>query len=168
MTDHKAQTSKHLVNRSLITLLMTAILSGCAGYVPGRQSYWDAQVREMCAKDGGVTVYRQIKLSEAQATALPKIGAYYSIPPRNTAKSDAFAFWDETVTILNEANPRVWRSEQIIRQRADEEIVARVIRYIRVGGDIPSIAHASSINCPDEIHLLAQREKIFLIQGEKK
>jgi len=156
------------MKKLLFAVSLTAALAGCAGYVPGRQAYWDAQVREMCERDGGVMIYTQIEVSEAQAVALPKIGPYFSISPRTTAKSNALAFWDESVTILHDANPRVWRSEQVIRRRGDEKIIARVIRYIRVGGDIPSPAHSSSFTCPDEAGLLAQREKVFVVQGEQK
>ena len=154
----------------LITLvaLVIAVLGGLAalGYVPGRQSYWDAQVREMCEKDGGVQIFEQIAISSEQATALQKVGSHFSIPPRATAKPDAPAYWDELVTIFQDANPRVWRSEQVIRRRGDEKVVARVVRYIRVGGDIPSPAHSSSFSCPDEAGVLAKRENIFSIKGK--
>lgn len=152
----------------LMAWLLSGMLVGCMGYVPGQQSYWDAQVRAMCEKDGGVKIFERITVSATQATTLPKVGPYFSISPRATAKSDAPAYWDESVKILHDANPRVWRSEQVIRRYGDEKIVARVVRYIRVGGDIPSPAHSSSFTCPDEVDVLAQREKVFVIQGEQE
>lgn len=154
------------MKKILIGLLPTITLIGCMGYVPGQQSYWDAQVREMCARDGGVQIFEKIAISSEQAAALQKVGSYLSIPPRATAKPDAPAYWDESVTIFHDANPRVWRSEQVVRRRGDEKISARVIRYIRVGGDIPSPAHSSSFSCPDEAGVLAKRETIFSIKGK--
>lgn len=154
------------MKKNLIASLLFTVLAGCMGYVPGQQSYWDAQVKEMCEKDGGVTIHEQVNISMEQASGLQKVGPYFSIPPRATAKSNAPAYWDETVTILRDSNPRVWRSEQVVRRHDDEKIVARVVRYIRVGGDIPSIAHPSSFSCPDEADLLAKRENIFSVKGK--
>ncbi len=153
--------------KKILIVLLALMLAGCMGYVPGQQSYWDARVREMCEKDGGVTIFESIGVSAAQATTLPRIGPYISIPPRKSVKSDALAFWDESVTVFHDGNPRVWRSEQVIRRHSDEKIIARAVRYIRVGGDLPSPAHSSGFTCPDENELLAQREKVFVINGER-
>lgn len=50
----------------LISALIAAVLTGCAGYVPGRQTYWDAQVREMCAKDGYVRIFEKVSISKKE------------------------------------------------------------------------------------------------------
>ena len=136
--------------------------------MPGQQSYWDARVREMCEKDGGVKIREVIGVSVEQASKLPRVGPYISISPRKTAKPYALAFWDESVTVFHDSNPRVWRSDQVIRRSSDEKVIATVVRYIRVGGDIPSLSHPSNLTCPDENDLLAQREKVFVITGERK
>lgn len=154
--------------RTIALGLLTVLFAGCMGYVPGRQSYWDAQVKEMCEKDGGVTVYERVPTSVEQFEKMRKVGGYASIPPRSSAKSDDILYWDESVTVLRDANPKVWRSEQLIRRRTDEKVVARVVRYSRIGGDIPSPAHTSHFGCPDEREIFSQRERVFVTEGAPK
>ena len=151
--------------RGLAVMLLTA----CAGYTPGSKSYWDQQVKDMCAKDGGVTIYGRISVSADQFAKFGKVGAYVSIPPKASIKADDLAFWDQSTTVIRESNPRVSRYEQVIRRRLDEKVVARVVRYSRVGGDLPTgIAHESSFSCPEEEQILAQREKIFRVEQQRQ
>lgn len=152
----------------VVALVIPTLVAGCMGYVPGRQTYWDAKVKEMCEKDGGVTIVEPVAVSRNELDRMSKVGGYASIPPRASAKAHDVLFWDESVTVYRDANPHVWRSEQIVRRRTDEKVVARVIRYSRVGGDIPSPAHSSSFGCPDEREILAKRERIFVTQETSK
>jgi hypothetical protein len=152
-----------------VTLAALIVLSGCAGYAPGAKSSWDQQLKEMCARDGGVTVYERISISAEQFAKLGKVGAYASISPKWNMQADDVAFWEQSTMIIREGNPRVSRFEQVVRRRADEKIVARVVRYSRVGGDLPTgLAHESALTCPEEEQILAQREKIFRIEGERR
>jgi hypothetical protein len=151
------------------SILGLVVLYGCAGYTPGAKSYWDQRVNDMCAKDGGVTIYERIPIPKAQFEKLPRVGGHAAIPPRTDAKADDLVFWDEFSTDIRDANPRVWRSEQIVRRRSDEKIVARIVRYSRVGGDMPTgLAHSSSLGCPEEEQIFAQQEKIFAISDPSR
>ena len=149
----------------ILSLWLSIALAGCMGYVPGRQSYWDAQVREMCERDGGVQIIERVLVSKDQLNEMKKIGPYISIPSRLNVTDQDILFWDEAITIFYEANPKVWRSEQLVTRRDDGKVVARVVRYSRVGGDIPSHAHSSHFGCPEEKEILFQREKVFLLMG---
>lgn len=155
-------------SRAFAFVLAASVLLGCAGYVPGRKAYWDIQLEEMCAKDGGVTIFEAIAISTERFDRLEKVGGYASIPPRQSAKVEDPLFWDESVTVLHDANPRVWRSEQIVRRKTDERVMARVVRYSRVGGDIPSPAHSSHFGCPAEEVILAKRQGVFAVQESGK
>lgn len=66
--------------------------------------------------------------------------------------------------ILNEHNPRVYRSEDRYIRRSDGKIVAIAVQYSRVGGDFPAYAHPSSYTCPDAKQAVLDERKIFVVQ----
>ena len=161
--------------RGIATLVMTptvlalcAGLSACAGYVPGAKSYWDAKLEELCAKDGGVRVYEQVFVTQNELDRMKLGGEFVTISPRALAQPNSIVFSDDTITVLHESNPRVWRSEESIRRRSDGKLVAIIVRYSRVGGDPPSPSHPSQFGCPDDRKIFAQRENIFAIKGGPK
>lgn len=141
--------------------MFVSLLFGCAA-MPGGQAYWDAKVRQMCEQDGGVKIFERVPISPAELQRMGKVGDYASIPPRFASKPTDVLFWDETITVVREANPRVSRSEQLVKRKSDEKIVAQVIRYSRVGGDVMPIGHPSHFGCPDEGEILAARQKVFM------
>jgi hypothetical protein len=144
--------------------LALLMLCNCAGYTPGAKSHWDQQVREMCAKDGGVTIYERVSISRAQLEKLPKAGVYAAIPARANATPEDLVFWDDSSSTIHDANLRVWRSEQVVKRKSDEKIVARIVRYSRVGGDVPTaLAHSSSFACPEEEQIFAQQARILTV-----
>jgi hypothetical protein len=124
-------------------------MTGCMGYVPGRQAYWDAKVSEMCAKDGGVRIFEHIVVSSSQANVLPKIGGFFGVAPEALAEPAEPAFMRIRRTVLRESNPSVVRYEQEIVRRVDQRVVGLAISYGRGGGDFPSFAHPSSLHCPE-------------------
>lgn len=73
------------MKKILIASLLTAVLTGCIGYVPGHQSYWDAQVREMCGKDGGVKIIETVRLNRQQYSLLLNKFGQLSPPLENKA-----------------------------------------------------------------------------------
>lgn len=146
-------------------LVICAGLSGCVGYVPGAKSYWDTRLRELCAKDGGVTIHKKVFVTQAELDRMKLGGEFVSIPPKQSARPDSIVFSEDTITVLHDSNPRVWRSEESIRRRKDGTLVATIVRYSRIGGDPPSPSHPSQFGCPDERKIFAQREGIFAIRG---
>jgi hypothetical protein len=71
------------------------------GWVPGRQSYWDAKVKEMCNKDGGVTIYERVSVPkiDLERGVLP-VGAdgQIGISLGALAHPDAPIYWEPTET----------------------------------------------------------------------
>lgn len=132
------------------------IVGDLLDYMPGRQTYWDAQVRELCEKDGGVVVLEQVRIAKGDSTAL-------EIRMKADPKSAVYA-QTGTSTTLREGNPSVWRSEWHVVRRSDQTIVARVIQYSRAGGDFPTVAHPSWFGCPDADRMKASLAKLFLVQ----
>src|SRR5690349_14521099 len=99
------------------------LLSGCSGYAPTAKSYWDERVKELCAKDGGVTVYQKVHISQADIdrhvlpmTAEGRLG----FARKELAHPDAPIYSLDKVTTLKEGNPTVRRIESVIVRRSDE------------------------------------------------
>lgn len=134
----------------LISILFTLALAGCMGYVPGQQSYWDAQVREMCAKDGGTKIFEVVQLSEEQyKNGLNRLG-HFDIPlQKNASVNSPFAHTIRRTNIRDE-NPYVWRHETSVIRLSDNKILGTQVIYSRVGGDFPSPTIDSSFSCPDK------------------
>jgi hypothetical protein len=146
---------------------MTAITFGCVGYAPGRQTYWDAKVREMCAKDGGVKIFDHIVVSPSQASLLPKVGGLFGVAPEALAKPEEPGFTRIKQTMLREGNPSVIRYEEEIVRRADQRVVGIAISYGRGGGDFPSFAHPSTFHCPEFVKIYEGIHQVYRIEEAK-
>ena len=139
------------------------------GYLPGRQSYWDAKVREMCKKDGGVTIYEHVPVSRADLKLLGKVDDQIAIPIEDLANPEAPVYALEKITYLRkEGKPQVWRTEYEIVRRSDKVIVARAVLYTRAGGDFPSPSAGSSFICPDPKAITTETQQLFVVEEDPK
>jgi hypothetical protein len=136
------------------------------GWVPGRQSYWDAKVKEMCNKDGGVTIYERVSVPkiDLERGVLP-VGAdgQIGISLGALAHPDAPIYGERTETYLREGNPVVSRIEWKFVRRSDQKTVATSISYMRGGGDVPSPSQPSSFRCPDSEKQRSDLQKLFVV-----
>lgn len=160
------------VRSSTCCLLAAAaflLVSGCAGYVPGRQAYWDAQVTEMCARDGGVRIFHKLRISESDIPHLLYVGRKIAVPSKELASPKAPAYYELRVTPLkHEGNLQVSRTESTTTRRSDGAIVARWVSYTRSGGDFPSHAYPSHFTCPDMKVIGADLQQLFVLEGRGK
>jgi hypothetical protein len=111
-------------------------LQGCAGYVPGRNAYWDAIVKENCQKDGGVTVYERVKITPSEQRQLGGVGETIPVPAKEFAKPAAPYVAENKTTWLHRSNPEVVRSETFIVRTSDGKVLARLVDYARIGQDV--------------------------------
>ena len=138
------------MKKLLIAVLCSVTLAGCAGYVPGRQSYWDAQVREMCAKDGGVRIFEVVQLTEKQyRNGLNRLG-HFDVPVQNAMSANAPFVHAIKRTNIRDGNPYVWRHETSVIRTSDNKVLGIQVIYSRVGGEFPSPSIDSSFSCPDK------------------
>lgn len=152
-----------------IALLLIVSFAGCAGYVPGRQSYWDAQVREMCVKDGGVKIIEKMQISKADVDYLGRVDGKISVPIKALAHPSAPAYAILKITDLRAWNPRVSRSESTIIRRADQAVVAKSVVYTRSGGDFPTgLSEGTSFVCPDLKTITSDLQQLFIVEGDSK
>jgi hypothetical protein len=116
-------------------LLSTAILQGCAGYVPGRNAYWDAIVKENCLKDGGVTIYERVQITPRKQRELGGVGDTIPVPSRRSAKPGMPYVAEDHTTWLHRSNPEVTRWETLVVRTSDGKVLSRLVDYARVGED---------------------------------
>lgn len=153
----------------MIAVVIIALLILVIGFYEGRKAYWDYRVREMCEKDGGVTVYEKVLISTEQYKNLPKVADSVSIPPEALMKPESPAFSTLSESVLREWQPRITRREQQIKRRLDGKVIGKIVSYSRVGGDFPTvIGHPTSFSCPEYKRLYADQAQIFSVTGESK
>ena len=129
----------------LALLLCLLALGGC-----GREKdRLDQQVRELCAKDGGIKVYEQVVLP---ADKFDKVGNI-QVPSRDMAKPSDEYYYIRTTQYIHQGSPESGKAEmhrtlhQIVR-RSDNKVLGESVRYSRRGGDAPGPWHPSSFTCP--------------------
>lgn len=150
-----------------LTMLFTAALAGCAGYVPGRQSYWDAQVREMCDKDGGVHILERVRITKDEMNFLNRSEGKFTILVKELAhpKSPVYAVRAHGKIFASEGNATIGRTEWSIIRRSDEKIVANLILYSRTGGDFPKFIHQSTFFCPSSEVIASDTQNYFSLKS---
>lgn len=121
----------------------------------------DDQVRELCAKDGGVKVYETVKLPPEK---FDKFGVV-TIPMKKDAKAGDEYYYEWDIQYYKEGNPEMWRSEHRIVRAIDKKVLGISVRYARRGGDMPGPWHESSFGCP-QIGNQPQLEQSVFIKGE--
>jgi hypothetical protein len=134
----------------VMAVVFVVALAGCAGYVPGRQAYWDEKVKEMCEKDGGTKIFEVVELPKLQYDLLRDKFGELNIPPDGSSTQGTPFYRKDEFTYFRDGNPSVWRYELTIIRRSDRKVLGRQVVYSRVGGDFPSPAHASSFSCPEK------------------
>ena len=155
---------KYTLLRAFIALLLSALAS-CASYAPGRQSYWDSRVSELCEKDGGTTIYERIKLHPNEYRSLGGTGKGLALPSA-AARPDFPYFIQLSQTKIHDTNPEVLRLETFIKRRSDDKILGRSVHYVRRGGDFPTgVLHDSSFSCPQQDDL---SERVFEVVANTK
>ena len=132
----------------MLLITMTLLLSSCAKY------RLDAQVRELCAKDGGIRVYETVKLPPDKFDKYGNINFYRATQGEN-ALGPEYIYIEETHYFVNE--PPAWHSNvksvrreytKIIRV-ADMKLLGEWVSYHRIGGEWPGPFHPSTFSCPD-------------------
>lgn len=125
-------------------LLLAALTSACSSG-PSKAEL-DAEVRRLCAIDGGVKVYETAPLTPELLDWAGRI----RIPAKDNVWSNVPYYYEQTDThLLLTGNPAMWRSHWRVYRRSDGKLMGESITYIRRGGDLPGPWHESSFSCPE-------------------
>jgi hypothetical protein len=123
-------------------LLLLLLLAGC------EKHRLDEQVKELCAKDGGVKVYETVTLPKDVFTEYGDLKFYRATQGEN-ALGPEYVFVTE-VTEIKSGNPELKRIAFRIVRRSDRVTLGESVSYARGGGDMPGPWHSSTFQCPDK------------------
>jgi hypothetical protein len=137
-----------------ILIAMCVLLAGC------EKARLDEQVRELCAKDGGIKVYEMVKLPPDKFNKYGQINFYRPNEYENALGNDYI--WKSQVVYIKNGNPVLGRFfDQVIR-RSDSKILGESVAYFRIGGDMHGPWNESSFSCPDGAGDVSLLGKVFV------
>lgn len=152
------------------SMLTVALFVAMSVYLMGCEKWHlDDEVRQLCAKDGGIKVYETVRLPAEKFNQWGQINFYDPTQGDNTLGSD-YLFKHE-IHYYRRGNPEMSREHYQILRRSDGKLLGETILYGRGGGDIPGPWHDSSFSCPEPLEAgpNALLKNVFLHQmgGEK-
>jgi hypothetical protein len=127
-------------------LILIAIPLLVVGFYEGRKAYWDGQVRELCAKDGGIKVYETVKLPPEKFNQWGQPNFYKPTQGENALGAD-YLYKSEN-QYLHHGDPYLRVDRERIYRKADMKLLGEATAYVRGGGDIPGPWQPSAYRCP--------------------
>lgn len=129
------------------------------------KAYYDRQVRELCAKDGGVRAYETVRLPYERFDKWGNVG----IPNKRYAKSSDEYYFESEDYYFRQGNSNLLRSRSWIVRRSDGKVLGESIRYARAGGDLPGPwERGTSFNCPAIAGAEGKLESSIFLKGIEK
>jgi len=89
-----------LIPAVLVLLLLLAV-----AFFEGRKAYWDYQVRGMCEKDGGVSIYEKVAVTRSQFQKWGGVGGVLGIPIQSDQRVDIPFFRQTKDETLRSGSP---------------------------------------------------------------
>ncbi len=149
--------------KKLVVIITIGIYMWFLWLAVGRNMWVDHQVREMCARDGGVKVYETVELTP---DLIDKAGRI-SIPYKDDATPSDKYFVETEYYYFKNGNPDFSRRQARIVRQSDGKVLGERISYGRGGGGLPGPWHGSSYTCPAPTKKIKFAKAIF-IKGNKK
>lgn len=140
----------HITVRVVLLVIFAALwLGGAFWEAGGKKMYWDAQVRELCAKDGGVRVYETVELPAEKFNQWGQINFEKPTQGENTLGPEYLVKEETRFLRAENMQPTIFRYQYQVFRRSDGKLLGEMIFYSRRGGDLPGPWHPSSFSCPD-------------------
>lgn len=165
-----------LIRRAATRRFQSATAAACAvglvwlGWTLfGGEKWWvDRQVRELCARDGGIKVYETVRLPTDRFNKWGQPNFFRATQHEN-ALGPEYVFKVES-KFLREKEPYLRRYHVTVARRSDQRLLGETILYVRGGGDLPGPWMGSSFSCPrnedsGEVQLLTN---IFIQSTKEK
>jgi hypothetical protein len=143
--------------KTLISLLLLLPLATACASGPGKTEL-DAEVKRLCAIDGGVKVYETVRLS---AEKFSRYTHSLTTMPYQKLKDDDEYYMVWKATYLTDGNPSLRRDHFQIIRRSDTEILGEAVSYARRGGDMPGPWHESWFRCPEQADVVLM-QSVFI------
>ncbi len=145
--------------KTLISMLLfLPLVASCA--TPGKAEL-DAEVRRLCAIDGGIKVYETVKLPPKKFDKYGNV----TIPAQDSAKPEDEYYSESETYYYRQGNPEMSRRQYRIVRRSDGKVLGELVFYGRGGGDMPGPWHDSSFTCPAYENVPNFESSIF-VKGE--
>ena len=119
----------------------------------------DAEVRRMCARDGGVKVYEQVTLPSDRFDEYGSIASYHRISKEPLGPDYHF---ETRIDYYRKGSPEMWRNYYRVTRRSDGKVLGESVSYSRRGGDLPGPWHDSSFQCPEHAGDASLLKQIFV------
>lgn len=147
--------------QGLVMVGAIVTLAGLLWLAQGATWQADKQVRELCAKDGGVRVYETVTLP---AERFDKWGNV-NISNKQHAKPTDEYYFESVDQYLRLGNPKILKMTTRMVRRSDGKILGESVRYARSGGDLPGPWHGTSFGCP---RLPMNLESSIFLKGDEE
>jgi hypothetical protein len=157
------QRSKSSLSKGVVLGVAAIIFVGLWWWAVGETWILDRQVRELCAKDGGVKVFETVPLP-------PELVGKYGgirIPVKSMANPSDEYFYEIDTYYYLKGNPSMSRNRYRIIRRSDGKVLGEATSYGRGGGGLPGPWYGSSLTCPDPTKAKDIALLIF-VKGENK
>lgn len=123
----------------------------------------DAEVRRLCALDGGIEVYEKVRLPPERFDQYGIV----AVPERAKAKpTDDFIF-EVKQDYLVRGDPEMWRWHAVLIRTKDRKVLGESISYTRRGGDLSGPWHPSQFTCPEGAGIVAAKRAVFANASDK-
>jgi hypothetical protein len=128
---------------------LTAAMAGvaCLGLAGCEKWRLDQQVKELCAKDGGIRVYETVKVPVDQFDEQGNIRFYQAA--RNEDALGPEYLYLRSQEFYRKGNPQMSRIHLRVVRKADGKTLGQSTYYERGGGDLPGPWSESSYVCPE-------------------
>ena len=142
----------------LCTLFFSALaLGGC------EQARVDAQLEELCKKDGGMNIREKIILPKGMFTQNgdPQFFGKWNA---NSKSGNGYRI-TLSVSRIHENNPTLTKYRYEVIRESDQKILGAYIWYQRIGGDfLPKLGPDSSRTCPENASEVNFLKSVFVSQ----
>lgn len=128
-------------------------LTGCEKY------RLDAEVRELCAKDGGIKVYEVVALPENEFNEFGQV-SFYQAAQGSVLLTEYNLIKEERT--YRSGNPRMWRTYFAVKRKNDGRILGESVGYTRFGDGFEGPFHPSSFMCPEEFGETLLLQRVFI------
>jgi hypothetical protein len=126
---------------ALTAVALLSLLAGC------EKTALDGDLRRLCGKDGGITVYERVVLPIEKFDKYGVINFYRPTLGENALGPD-YRFLEERL-YYRKGSPEMWRTHYRVVRTSDQKLLGEAVIYVRRGGDMPSFMHDSSLICPE-------------------
>ena len=159
--------TESLFVRGLVVTATTGTLFGLLWLLAGGPTWSvDDQVRELCAKDGGVRVYETVKLPAEKFDEHGRPN--FRIPYKAEVSPSDEYYYEEVITYIQSGNPSLQRSEYRYVRHRDGKVMGASVFYSRGGGGLPGPWYEPPLICPDPVKQRTNLITEVFVKGDDK